>query len=68
MKRKKKTPMAPKSLKRDRRIVFQLNEVEADALAAYCKQYHVKNRSNFIRKCVLTSISNRFNDEYPTLF
>ncbi len=56
------------SKKRDKRIVFQLNEPEFDALSVYCKRYHVSNRSEFIRRTLLSKISKTFVEDYPTLF
>ncbi len=67
-KTKKKKPVSRPSKKRNKRIVFALNEVEYDALCVYCKRFHIRNRSQFIRDNVLRNVSQRFVDEYPTLF
>lgn len=69
MSRKKKKLIAKyQHSRRDKRIVFHLNEAEFDALNAYCKRYHIKNRSQFIRKTVLGKVSQTFCEDYPTLF
>lgn len=66
--KKKKLPVKPKSPLRNKRIVFALNEWEYDALTVYCKRYKIKNRSNFLRKTVLGKVSQKFQEDYPTLF
>lgn len=69
MSRKKKKMVAKfHSTRRDKRIVFHLNEAEFDALNAYCKRYKISNRSQFIRKTVLGKVSKAFCEDYPTLF
>ena len=69
MKRKKKKPtQTPKLPLRNRRIVFNLNEAEWDALCVYCKRYHISNRSKLIRQILLAKIAKQFNEDYPTLF
>lgn len=67
-KTKKKKLVRMPSKKRNKRIVFALNEVEYDALAVYCKRYRIHNRSQFIRENILSKVSQRFVDDYPTLF
>jgi len=69
MGRKKKKLVAKfHSSRRDKRIVFHLNEAEFDALSAFCKRYKISNRSQFIRKTVLGKVSRTFCEDYPTLF
>ncbi len=69
MSRKKKKLVAKfHSSRRDKRIVFHLNEAEFDALSVYCKRYNIKNRAQFIRKTILAKVSQTFCEDYPTLF
>lgn len=68
-KRKKKPlPVRSKSPLRNKRIVFNLNETEFDALTVYCKRYKIANRSMFLRKTILGKVSQKFIEDYPTLF
>lgn len=62
--------MLPKKLKlkRERRVVIVMNEHEHDALQAYCHRHRIASRSKFIREMVMTHISKRFNEDYPSLF
>jgi hypothetical protein len=55
-------------LKRKHKIVFKLNDYEADALERFCNKYRVQNRSRFIRETVMQAILERFDEDYPTLF
>jgi len=65
--RKKNLPKS-KPGRRNKRIVFALNEAEYNALLSYCEKYNISNRSHLIRTTLMTSVLKRFNKDYPTLF
>ncbi len=58
----------PEQMKRQHIVHFKLNSLEKEALDKYCKKYKIKNRSKFIRESVITTILQRFEEDYPSLF
>ena len=56
------------TFKRKHYVAMLLNDLEYEALNKYCKKYKVENRSKFIREAVITSILEKFDKDYPTLF
>ena len=55
-------------LKRTNRLTLMLNNREMRALNIYCNRYRIKNKSEFLRSTIMTSILKRFEDEHPTLW
>lgn len=55
-------------LQRDRNVSFLLNEPEYKALLKYCTKYKIKNRSSFLRECIMKTVLTRMTEDYPTLF
>ncbi len=56
------------NFKRKHKQGFLFNALEQEALDAYCKKYKVKNKSQFMRELVVSTILKRFDTDYPSLF
>lgn len=54
--------------KRKHRAGFMLNDIEMEAVKAYCKKYKIQNKSKFMRETVLRYVMEQFLEDYPTLF
>ena len=55
-------------LKRKNQFCFLLNDHELNVINKFCKKYKISNRSKFIRETVISSILNKLDEDYPTLF
>jgi len=44
------------------------NNRELNVIESYCRKYKISNRSKFMREVIITSILQKFDDDYPTLF
>ena len=62
------TNINTRSLKRVHRQAVLLNELEYNAVQAYCKKYKVKNKSKLIREALFKKVLKKYDDDYPTLF
>ncbi len=45
-----------------------LNNREMRALNLYCDRFRIKNKSEFLRETIITTILRRFDKEHPTLW
>jgi len=55
-------------LKRIHRKSILFNKREINAINKYCRRYKIKNRSKFMREVIITSILQKLEDDYPSLF
>lgn len=71
------TPKNKKTLKatttrvqpvRHSRVVCLVSEEEMKIIDDYLKKYKITNKSNWMRKTLLTSIYKSMDADYPTLF
>jgi len=44
------------------------NNRELKAIENYCRNYHINNRSKFMREAVITFILKKLDEDYPSLF
>lgn len=49
-------------------MTILLNSHELKAFEQYCSRFGVKNKSKFIRETIITTILQKFDNHYPTLF
>lgn len=57
-----------KKLNRKNIIAFALNDKELEALNRYCEKYNITNRSDIIRKSLMTKVIGQLSKDSPTLF
>jgi hypothetical protein len=55
-------------LLRVNKATILFNNREIKAIDEYCKKYGIRNRSKFIREIVISTILEKFETDYPTLF
>lgn len=55
-------------LLRSNKKMLCFNNLELKAINHYCKKYHVKNKSKFMRETIIKSILSHFDRDYPSLF
>ncbi|MDR2848079.1 MAG: ribbon-helix-helix domain-containing protein [Bacteroidales bacterium] len=55
-------------LLRVNKATIMFNNKEMKAMDEYCKKYGIRNRSKFIREIVISTILEKFETDYPTLF
>ena len=53
---------------RHSRVVCLVSEEEMKIIDDYLKKYKITNKSNWMRKTLLTSIYRSMDADYPTLF
>lgn len=53
---------------RHSRVVCLVSEEEMKIIDDYLRKYKITNKSNWMRKTLLTSIYKSMNADYPTLF
>lgn len=53
---------------RTERYSFLVNSDEKRTIENYLRKYHIANRSNWMRKTLITFIINKLDQDYPTLF
>ena len=56
------------NIKRKHKQSFLFNSLEQEALELYCKKYKIKNKAQFLREVVVTTILKKFDTDYPSLF
>ncbi|MDR0814362.1 MAG: ribbon-helix-helix domain-containing protein [Bacteroidales bacterium] len=55
-------------LLRVNKATILFNNKEIKAIDEYCKKYGIRNRSKFIRETVISTVIEKFETDYPTLF
>ncbi|MDR3093299.1 MAG: ribbon-helix-helix domain-containing protein [Bacteroidales bacterium] len=55
-------------LLRINKATILFNNKEMKAIDEYCKKYGIHNRSKFIRETVISTVLEKFETDYPTLF
>lgn len=65
---KEKSKSKETTLKRKHKQTICLNDKELSAVKMYCKKYKILNRSRFIRETIITTILEKFEIDYPSLF
>ncbi|HNS29536.1 MAG TPA: hypothetical protein PKL52_03290 [Tenuifilaceae bacterium] len=56
------------NLKRIHRKELVFNSLELYAINIYCKRYHIRNRSKFLRETIISKVLNKFETDHPRLF
>lgn len=62
------TSVDKEQMKRKHAMSTMLNDVEYDAIARYCKQYKIRNKSKMLRNMIFMTIFKDYDRDYPTLF
>jgi hypothetical protein len=64
----KRKKQKEQNLKRVHRKSILFNKKEINAINNYCKKYKIKNRSKLMRELIISSILQKFDEDYPSLF
>ena len=57
-----------KRMPRKRLKSIRFNDKEIAAIEQYCKKYKIKSQAAFFREVIISTVLQRFDEDYPKLF